>query len=249
MQSSKECVMVFAKAPVIGRVKTRLAADIGEKAATELYRAFVKDLMATLGSTDYPIHIHFAPSTAGRQIKDWLDGADEFIAQADGDLGERMKTAFTYAFSNHISRAVLIGTDFPDLPASFIHQAFDTLSTHDAVIGPSYDGGYFLIGFNRHGFVPEVFQDMSWSTDQVFSETVRIFERHHAAVQYLDPWWDIDTHADLMGFIRRRRYAAGDAAPETKKLIHDLGLMATDSDNTGESGSAYYGDILMKPEK
>lgn len=229
MQSSQECVMVFAKAPVIGRVKTRLAADIGDKAATELYRAFVKDLLGMLDGTDYPIHIHFTPYASGREIRDWLGGADVLIPQADGDLGQRMASAFTYAFSNYIRRTVLIGTDFPDLPASFIHQAFDALLTHDAVLGPSHDGGYYLIGFNRHGFVPEVFQDMSWSTDQVFSKTVRIFERHHATVQYLDPWWDIDTHADLMGFIRRRRYAAGDAAPETKKLIHDLGLMPIES--------------------
>ena len=249
MQTLKECVMVFAKAPAFGRVKTRLAAGIGEKAATSLYKAFVKDLLGMIDSTDYPIHIHFAPPDAGRQMKEWLGGAGEFYPQADGDLGDRMAAAFKHAFSKHVSRAVLIGTDFPDLPASFIHRAFDSLLTHDAVLGPSHDGGYFLIGFSRHGYVPEVFQDISWSSDKVFSETARAFEKHHTTVHYLDQWWDIDTYADLMEFIRRLKDTAGVAAPETKKLLYDLDLMQTDSDNTGESGTAYYGDIIMTPEK
>lgn len=154
MQTSKECVIVLAKAPVEGQVKTRLAADIGPKAAAGLYRAFVADLLQMLGKTDYSIHVHFTPSDAELQMKQWLGSAYEFVPQADGGLGERMAAAFKHGFSNHFSRVLLIGADFPDLPASFIHEAFNTLLINEAVLGPSHDGGYYLIGFNREGFVP-----------------------------------------------------------------------------------------------
>ncbi len=224
MQTSKECVIVLAKAPVEGQVKTRLAADIGPKAAAGLYRAFVADLLQMLGKTDYSIHVHFTPSDAELQMKQWLGSAYEFVPQADGGLGARMAAAFKHGFSNHFSRVVLIGADFPDLPASFIHEAFNALLINEAVLGPSHDGGYYLIGFNRDGFVPGVFTDIAWGTEHVFSDTAQLFEVNNTSVHYVARWWDIDTYADLIDFIQRQKNASSHVAAETTRFINELGL-------------------------
>lgn len=224
MQTSKECIMVFARAPHEGRVKTRLAADIGTKAAAGLYRAFVADLLQTLGRTDYPIHVHFTPHDAELQMKQWLGAAYEFVPQSDGGLGARMAAAFKHTFSNHFSRAVLIGVDLPDLPESIIHEAFDALLKNEAVLGPSHDGGYYLIGFNRNGFVPGVFTDIAWGTEHVFAETAQIFGNNNTSVHYLGCWDDIDTYADLLDFIQRQKDARGNVAAETGRFISELEL-------------------------
>ena len=219
-----ECLIIFAKAPFEGKVKTRLAADIGSEAATGLYRAFVEDLLFTLSHTGYPIQIHYWPPDAGIEMTTWLGADYEFLPQSGGDLGERMASAFASAFSKNAKQAVLVGTDFPDLPSLIIHDAFNALSTHDAVIGPSNDGGYFLIGFTRHGFLPDVFQGIQWGTPSVFSETVKIFKKKQHAVHILPEWWDIDTHGDLLEFIYRQKKSIGSKAPRTTRLINMLGL-------------------------
>ena len=212
--------MVFAKAPVAGEVKTRLATDIGAETAAGLYRAFVADLLLMLSHTGYPVQIHYWPPDAGMEMTTWLGADYEFIPQSGGDLGERMASAFASAFSKNAEQAILVGTDFPDLPSSIIHNAFNALSTHDAVIGPSSDGGYFLIGFTRHGFLPGAFQGIQWGAPNVFSETVKIFDQNRNAVHILPEWWDIDTYGDLIEFIRRQKKSVGSKAPRTTKLIN-----------------------------
>lgn len=224
LSGSGQALMVFAKAPVEGAVKTRLAADIGTKAATKLYQAFVADLLGMLSNTAYPIQIHFSPPDAGLQMTEWLGAGYKLVPQAGSDLGERMAAAFAWAFSTNIKRAVLIGTDSPDLPESFIHEAFNALATHDAVMGPSHDGGYFLVGFTRQGFLPAAFRGVHWGTPAVFSETHQIFVQNDMPVRYLREWWDIDTHDDLIEFVRRQKTTPENTAPATTRLLHKLGL-------------------------
>jgi rSAM/selenodomain-associated transferase 1 len=113
------------------------------------------------------------------------------------NLGERMKNGFLEAFSMNFKRVVLIGSDIPDLPLEFIEEAFTSLLEKDAVIGPSTDGGYYLIGFKDKSFSPRVFEGIPWSTKRVFEETMNVSKQEELLVHTLQPLTEIDTIEDL----------------------------------------------------
>ena len=118
------------------------------------------------------------------------------------DLGERMKNAFMEAFDSGFKRVVLIGSDIPGLTLEFIEEAFTSLKEKDVVIGPSFDGGYYLVGFRDKKFSPQVFKGIPWSTERVFEETMKILEREGLTVHALKPLRDIDKIDDLREFQR-----------------------------------------------
>ena len=113
-----------------------------------------------------------------------------------------MKNAFRDTFFRGAMHAVLIGSDMPDLPGSFIDEAFVSLKHHDAVLGPSHDGGYYLIGFRSDSFLPEAFDGIKWSTPVVFEQTLSILDASKYRVHMLQKHRDIDTFDDLGAFFR-----------------------------------------------
>ena len=195
--SDTGCVIVFVRAPVKGTVKTRLAASLGDAAVLTLYKAFVNDLMKMLEKREHPLHVAFHPPDASAKIEQWLGRAYRLMPQRGNDLGERMANAFRETFSHGFTSAVLIGSDIPDLPGSFIDEAFLSLRNHDAVIGPAIDGGYYLIGFQRETFLSSVFEGISWSTADVLLKTKEILSEKRYQVHILPKLRDIDTIDDL----------------------------------------------------
>lgn len=198
-------IMLFVKAPQRGRVKSRLAAALGEDAALEIYRAFVKDMVDTLDRVALRTTICVDPPESLPAVSVWLGERRSYEVQIGPDLGERMEHAFRSAFNNGSTRAVLIGSDFPDLPAEILTRAIEELERHDAVIGPAADGGYYLIGFRSGSFRPEVFRDIRWSTPAVFEETMSIFARTGSRVHILPQWQDVDTIDDLRNLYERNK--------------------------------------------
>jgi rSAM/selenodomain-associated transferase 1 len=199
-------ILLFVRYPQKGRVKTRLETHLDQSDIRTLYRHFVEDILATLRKTDYPVTVCYLPSEKEAQIKAWLGPSLTYRPQKGVDLGERMGNAFGQAFSvaaPPVDQAVLIGSDFPDLDPGIIQQAFDALSRNDAALGPAFDGGYYLIGFNRHAFAKEIFDGVSWGTGQVFAETVQKVERAGLKMHVLPAWRDIDTYADLKIFYKK----------------------------------------------
>ena len=152
----------------------------------------------------YPFVISFYPSYAETSIKKWLGKENSLMPQTGEDLGERMKYAFTKVFSEGFASIVLIGSDCPDLPSILIDEAFKSLKDHDAVIGPSFDGGYYLIGFNRHTFAPGVFEGIEWGHADVFARTAGAFNKFDTRFFVLPRWRDIDTVDDLKTFYTER---------------------------------------------
>ncbi len=112
-------------------------------------------------------------------------------------LGERMKNGFLEAFNMGAKRVVLIGSDIPDLSLELTEEAFTSLEENDVVLGPSYDGGYYLIGFTHHTFSPHVFEGIPWSTETVFEKTLRILNQAGQRIHILKHLRDIDTVEDL----------------------------------------------------
>lgn len=202
---NKECVIMFVKSAERGMVKSRLAASVGEDVALDLYKCFVRDLMEMLVQGRYPLKVFFYPPDSRRKIRQWLGDEQTLIPQKGSDLGERMKNALELVFSQGFHHALLIGSDAPDLSDLLIEEALGALEDYDAVVGPSIDGGYYLIGFTREAFIEEVFRGIAWSTSEVFEETVKILMRANLMVHILPPWRDIDTVDDLKAIFRDRR--------------------------------------------
>jgi rSAM/selenodomain-associated transferase 1 len=199
-------VLLFARYPEKGRVKTRLETHLSQEDILGLYQRFVTDILATLRKSNYPFTICFLPSDRAAEMKAWLGPASVYAPQTGADLGERMGNAFVQAFAaetSPVDQAILIGSDVPDLSPQIIHQAFDSLFHKDMTLGPAVDGGYYLIGFNRHTFFREVFHGIPWGTGQVFQETMNNIRHVGLKVHLLPEWQDIDTFEDLASFYRR----------------------------------------------
>jgi len=191
------CLLLFIRNPQKGKVKTRLAATIGDDVTLELYRQFVLSMLSTIKKGGFPFHICLHPKRALNDLKGWLGPEYRYLPQRGRDLGERMKNGFLDTFTRGFEKVVLIGSDIPDLPPSFIEEAFASLSEMDAVIGPSYDGGYYLIGFKNESFSPRVFEGIAWGTEKIFKGTIQILRDEKRKLYILPRWRDIDSIEDL----------------------------------------------------
>jgi len=205
---SENCILFFVKHPASGRVKSRLAEQIGQGAATDLYKSFVADILTTLHTLNVNFKIVFYPPDAEKKIQQWLGEGYSYIRQTGKDLGQRMKNAFLQAFSDGFDKVVLIGSDIPDLPAEYLELAFKALETNGVVVGPSSDGGYYLIGFAKEAFLPDVFEGITWSSADVFEQTLNILKKHKQRVYLLPQWHDVDTLTNLKSLVRRNRNTA-----------------------------------------
>lgn len=194
----RNCLIVFLRFPEAGKVKTRLGAEIGDEAARRLYSCFVLDLLDMLKKAGFRIRIGYDPPSSGEAVASWLSFCGvHFFPQEGEDLGERMKNAFRMSFREGFENAILMGTDCPDLPRERIDEGFRSLAAHDCVIGPACDGGYYLIGFTRRGFLPSAFSGIPWGTGDVLKSTASVLSRAGRSLRLLTPWRDIDTLADL----------------------------------------------------
>jgi rSAM/selenodomain-associated transferase 1 len=197
------CLLFFVKNPEKGKVKSRLAAVIGGDSAVRLYKNLVAQMLSTLEKGTFSLYICFFPKNAQKSTKNWLGTEYRYIPQNGKDLGERMRNGFIGAFQMGFKRVVLIGSDIPDLPLGFIREAFASLKKKDVVIGPAYDGGYYLIGFKDKTFSPQVFERIAWGTQNVFDETIKKLKRFRRAVHTLPYQRDIDTAEDL-NYLKRK---------------------------------------------
>ncbi|WAC07664.1 MAG: TIGR04282 family arsenosugar biosynthesis glycosyltransferase [Thermodesulfobacteriota bacterium] len=199
------CVLFFVKYPESGQIKSRLAASLAAINIVELYRHFVLDLLAMLEPLAIPFYICYFQENKARECKAWLGENHSYLPQQGNDLGGKMKHCFTHAFSQGFDRVITIGSDSPDLPSYFITEAFSSITTMDSVIGPAFDGGYYLIGFRKETFFPEAFTGIRWSTDKVFEESLAKLKNAGHKTYILPPWHDIDSLGDLKNLIQRGR--------------------------------------------
>lgn len=187
---------VFAKYWQPGEVKTRLAATIGEKPASQIYRAFVTALLDRLAQCgDRRVLVYWPPER--RQAFAEFVGQRPFglEPQSEGDLGLRMKRYFETALAAGDRRIVLIGSDSPTLPVDYVHQAFDRLEHQPVVLGPSEDGGYYLIGVAET--VPPIFDDVAFSSETLWQETTARLDAAGVDYATLPTWYDVDQATDL----------------------------------------------------
>ena len=205
MGSIRQGLIIMAKQPIPGQVKTRLCPPLTPEEAAEFASTFLSDSVASAKQANCAeVVLAYSPATA----RDWF--AERFpgialIPQQGNDLGERLKNVLDAAWKLRYQPCVVIGTDSPDLPNTYLQEAFEALrpgsESHDLVLGPSEDGGYYLIGLKwRH---PELFTEITWSTNQVLEQTLQRANSLHLRVHLLPTWQDVDTFADLQALQAR----------------------------------------------
>lgn len=194
IDKSDSVLMVFIKYPEPGKVKTRLAIDIGYEEATQFYKEMAEYVLRTTKSQKYMQKIYFSPKEKKDDIVDWL-GEMTFVPQSKGDLGTRLYSAFQREFDLGVNKVVVIGSDCPDCDAEIISTAFGILEQKDAVLGPSNDGGYYLLGLRIND--KRIFEKIDWGSSTVYEQTCRKLDILHYDYELLETKRDIDTLDDL----------------------------------------------------
>lgn len=223
-QDGEDCAILFACAPVAGRVKSRLWTHFTPEQACQLHWACTEDTAALLGCSlpRLPKWLFLSEEPVPEIV---LPDGFRLAIQQGSTLGDRMAAAFRCAFASGARRAVIFGSDSPTLPESLPQQAFDVLADSDLVLGPTEDGGYYLIGCRR--FDPELFHAVEWSTPRTLQQTLANAERLGFRAAILQRWFDLDEWEDverlltaarqgqplpkhLESFLRQNRLLSGD---------------------------------------
>lgn len=198
--------VIFAKAPVPGQVKTRLCPPLTPDEATTLHGSFVLDTLertkTAIAKWRLPVDRYIACSPSASVV--FFKILEErhnvrLLDQVGDDLGQRMQRAFADLFGRGYRQVFIVGTDVPTLPLSEYQQAVSLIESHDLVLGPATDGGYYLIGLKRAA--PELFTDVTWSTANVLAATQRNAVALGLTVGLLQKWRDIDIAEDLQALM------------------------------------------------
>jgi len=199
----ESAAIIFARYPQSGVVKTRLASKVGKDWAAQFYQLCAEHVFAEARKLPKNIakYIFCAETTHLLEMRQWAGSSFRYLAQIEGDLGEKMYHAFSTIFQHGIRKAIIIGTDIPDLSAKVLNDAFSNLETHDVVIGPASDGGYYLIGIKQ--VVIDLFKNIPWSTEHVFEKTLRAINERKYSVAFLPELMDIDTEDDVRRWVTR----------------------------------------------
>lgn len=213
----------MAKAPVAGAVKTRLVPPLTPAQAAEFYGALLLDQFDHLrhysGAERY---VFYAPADAGQVFRGLGGGNYVYLAQRGGDLGARMQQVFAELWRLGHRSTILIGSDLPALPWAILDEGFGQLAQAEprAVLGPSRDGGYYLVGMNRP--TPEMFQQMTWSHDRVLAETQARLRALAVPFGLLPVRFDFDSVEDLRVWRDSKDAASSAAMPRTRECVNRL---------------------------
>jgi rSAM/selenodomain-associated transferase 1 len=207
-------LIIFAKEPRPGQVKTRLCPPLSPEEAAQLYHRFLQDILEEMARVPaMRLAMAFSPPSAQPFFKDLAPPRTDLFPQEGADLGERMTRALARGLAAGFGPVLLRGSDIPDLPANLVSEAREVLATSRAqvVLGPALDGGYYLIGLTE--LQSGLFQGPAWSSPTVLSDTLRLADKSGLKVHLLPRWADIDTYADLLRFAEQ---AAPGPGPGTR---------------------------------
>jgi len=189
----KKGLIIFVRHPELGKVKTRLAASIGDEATLIIYQKLLQHTFNISNSIDADKHVFYSEKV----IEDDLWEGERFFKglQQDTDLGNRMKHAFEKVFEKGYEKVGIIGSDSYELSAQIITDAFERLDQTDIVIGPAKDGGYYLLALKD--YVKDIFQNIEWSTGKVLRQTIEVIKQKGYSYALLPLLTDVDTIDDL----------------------------------------------------
>lgn len=218
-------VLVFTKYPQPGMVKTRLGQTVGLERAAKLQEAFIHDELRMLGKLGANVTLCCDPFRPLADYKRLFGPELHYRAQHGPNLGERMLHALRTALQENGDKAVLIGSDLPDLPAQHIEEAFAALRAAQVCLGPATDGGFYLLGLRATlptdvSDLSDIFEGVIWGETEVLQRTLENCRSKGLSHHLLPPWPDVDTAADLTAFAARNP----DARTRSMDLVRTLGL-------------------------
>ncbi len=216
----KKAVIVFSKYPEEGKVKTRIANTLGNEFALTFHKECTEHTLIEvlkINSAEVFFYLFFTENKDREKIKSWTDSKFLLELQEGIDLGEKMLNAFKKVISSGSEKTIIIGTDIPDISADILNQAFNALDESDIVIGPSSDGGYYLIGMKK--LYIELFSNINWSTNSVLTQTLKIIDDLKLSYFTLTELIDIDTEEALITWFERNSNGKDDSL---KKRINSF---------------------------
>lgn len=185
-------LIVFLKNPILGKVKTRLAKDIGNESALQVYLKLLDINLQCILNFKGEVHLYFDSFLPeGKTYPKHL----KLFIQKGNDLGERMSNAFQNSFEKGFKKCIIIGSDCPAIEPKHLEKSLINLDTTDVVFGPAIDGGYYLLGMNK--YYPELFKNVEWSSEKVLDQSISICINKNLKHHLLEPLRDIDTKDDL----------------------------------------------------
>jgi uncharacterized protein len=216
----RSAVAIMAKAPQPGQVKTRLCPPLSHREAAQLYQCFLVDKITQVNvlSRAAPV-VSYSPEESESLFKDLTPPHFRLIPQRGDDLGARLLFTFNQLFRQGYTQVVVIDSDTPTLPTAYLEQALTLIAAreNDVVLGPTEDGGYYLIGLRQSH--RELFEQMPWSTPQVFPETRRRSARAGLTVACTESWYDVDTPEDLARLREAFAHIHDGLARQTRRFL------------------------------
>ena len=198
-------LLVFARLPELGAVKTRLAAEVGAERALEIYESLLRDVLAAIGTSTPDLEIEIlwppTPNANGDALRRAF-GSHAMAMQTGATLGDRLSMALSERFFFHrTEKIVVIGVDDPSITRELLDHAFALLESCEYILGPASDGGYYLIGCRALAYDPSVFEGIEWGTSTVLDATLERIAKLGRTVALLPEHYDIDTATDLERYI------------------------------------------------
>ncbi len=228
---SSHALVVIAKRPAPGKTKTRLSPPLSCRQASGLYECFLRDTLEMVRAVPQVTRlISYAPPEELGYFRRLAPDFD-LLPQMGTDLGARLDNALTCCLRNGFDRAVIVDSDSPTLPATYLARAFDLLDGTDVVLGPCDDGGYYLIGLREPQ--PRLLLEVRMSTPEVLRNTIALAGRAGLRVALLPPCYDVDTVADLERLGRELKVAPEEIAPNTRAFLRKLRLERQSESGTG----------------
>lgn len=196
-KTKKNVVIIFLKYPEAGKVKTRLAKDVGDDEAARIYSHMALNVIeGAIDPKSYHTIIFYDPPEREKEIKNWIGEKElQYSPQIGNTLGDRITNAFKEVYSHGADKTVIIGTDCLEVNSEIINEAISLLEKTQVVLGPAEDGGYYLLALNQYR--PQIFQDINWSTEQVLDQTVSKILEDKLSYSLLKTLKDVDTLKDL----------------------------------------------------
>jgi len=217
----KNCVLCFIKHPKSNNAKSRLAKEIGAQKAGALYSLMIEDVLDVLQKVKAETIIFYYQKKYLPEFEKRFGADFKYIEQKGNNLGRKLNNAFKYVKEKY-KKILVVGSDVPAISEKIINSAFKSLNSYDCVIGPSYDGGYYLIGFRDKKYTDKVFNRISWSTDKVFSQTRDILKNQKIKYAKVPKLTDIDNIESLRNFYRRVKNKKLKSVEYIKKNLNKL---------------------------
>jgi rSAM/selenodomain-associated transferase 1 len=200
-----EAVIVFARLPQKGKVKTRLAKKLGEDFAVAFYKScagYILNECRNILSNNTAIYVFYPADNDVNFIKDWIGNDFRYLPQRGEDIGQKMNNAFKDVFSEGAEKVILIGTDIPGISSCIISDALNVLTENEVVIGPAEDGGYYLLGMKKQYDI--LFENIKWGTGSVLASTLDVLANNKIEFKLMPELIDIDTEESLNNWMNTK---------------------------------------------